>query len=198
MTLKESFLEFLHHGKIYSKKQIISAAIFPAALIYFEVLFRIISVKEWPGFWWWLAMICASIVGGLLLTMLCTITKNEKINNIIGLIVLQAASIIFMIFHFVGFEFNIYIGPQGIFGGAGGVAGEASDHPWKLDHDPHFRDPDPSLYPFPDPEKNQFSAISGNRLCSDPDDRNYNRSDRCSPNLQSESFLENCNTRIYV
>ena len=82
MTLKESFLEFLHHGKIYSKKQIISAAIFPAALIYFEVLFRIISVKEWPGFWWWLAMICASIVGGLLLTMLCTITKNEKINNI--------------------------------------------------------------------------------------------------------------------
>ena len=132
MTLKESFLEFLHHGKIYSKKQIISAAIFPAALIYFEVLFRIISVKEWPGFWWWLAMICASIVGGLLLTMLCTITKNEKINNIIGLIVLQAASIIFMIFHFVGFEFNIYIGPQGIFGGAGGVAGEASDYIFQI------------------------------------------------------------------
>ncbi|MBR2556518.1 MAG: hypothetical protein IKE94_16850, partial [Aeriscardovia sp.] len=132
MTLKESFLEFLHHGKIYSKKQIISAAIFPAALIYFEVLFRIISVKEWPGFWWWLAMICASIAGGLLLAMLCTITKNEKINNIIGLIVLQAASVIFMIFHFVGFEFNIYIGPQGIFGGAGGVAGEASNYIFQI------------------------------------------------------------------
>ena len=83
MTLKERIIKFLHHSKIYSKKQIISAAIFPAALIYFEAIFRIISVKEVPGFWWWLAMICASIVGGLLLTMLCTVTKNEKINNII-------------------------------------------------------------------------------------------------------------------
>ncbi|MBO7730347.1 MAG: LTA synthase family protein [Lachnospiraceae bacterium] len=132
MTLKERIIKFLHHSKIYSKKQIISAAIFPAALIYFEAIFRIISVKEVPGFWWWLAMICASIVGGLLLTMLCTVTKNEKINNIIGLIVLQAASVIFMIVHFVGFEFNIYIGPQGIFGGAGGVAGEASDYIFQI------------------------------------------------------------------
>ena len=132
MTLKESFKEFLHHGKTYSIKQIISAAIFPVALIYFEVQFRIISVKELPGFWWWLAMICASIAGGLLLTMLCTITKSEKLNNIIGLIVLQASSVIFMIFHFVGFEFNIYIGPQSIFGGAGGVAGEASDYIFQI------------------------------------------------------------------
>ena len=28
MTLKESFLEFLHHGKIYSKKQIISYLVY--------------------------------------------------------------------------------------------------------------------------------------------------------------------------
>ena len=132
MTLKEKFKNFLAHGKIYSKKQKISAAIFPAALIYFEFLFRIISVKEWPGFWWYLAMICASIAGGLLLTMLATVTKNEKVNNIFGLILLQASAALFMIFHFVGFEFNIYIGPQSIFGGAGGVTEEASDYIYQI------------------------------------------------------------------
>lgn len=130
--LKEKLIKFLNHSNIYSKKQIISAAIFPAALIYFEILFRLISVKKWPGFWWYLAMICASIAGGLLLSMLCTITKNEKINNIIGLVVLQASAALFMIFHFVDFEFNIYIGPQSIFGGAGGVTEEASDYIYKI------------------------------------------------------------------
>ena len=129
---KQKLKQFLSHGKTYSKRQIISAAIFPAALIYFEVIFRIFSIKAMPGVFWWLAMPCASIAGGLLLAMLATVTKNETVNNLFGAILLQASAVLFMIFHFVEFEFNIYIGPQSIFGGAKGVATEASNYIFKI------------------------------------------------------------------
>lgn len=129
---KDKSKRFFTHCKNYSLKQIISAAYIPAALIYFEVVFRIVSVKETPGWAWWLGMICASIAGGLLLDMLCTVTKNEKLNGWFVAIILQLTSLVFMIIHFVGLEFNIYIGPKSIFGGAGGITKEASDYILKI------------------------------------------------------------------
>ena len=45
MTLKESFLEFLHHGKIYSKKQIIRMSSFPFATHIYAL------VANAPGAW---------------------------------------------------------------------------------------------------------------------------------------------------
>jgi len=125
---KDNLKKFFTHCKNYSLKQIISAAYIPAALIYFEVIFRVFSVKETPSWTWWLGMIGASIAGGLLLDMLCTITKKEKLNGWFVAIILQITSVIFMIIHFVGLEFNIYIGPKSIFGGAGGITTEASDY----------------------------------------------------------------------
>ncbi|MCQ2512415.1 MAG: sulfatase-like hydrolase/transferase [Lachnospiraceae bacterium] len=60
--------------------------------------------------------------------MLCTIFKSEKLNNWFAAVLLEATSVVFMIIHFVGLEFNIYIGPQSVIGGANGVATEAGDY----------------------------------------------------------------------
>lgn len=62
------------------------------------------------------------------MTMLATIFRNERVNNWFAAILLQLTSIVFMIIHFVGLEFNIYIGPHSVIGGANGVATEAGNY----------------------------------------------------------------------
>ncbi len=73
-------------------------------------------------------MIFASLAGGCLMTMLCTVFKSEKVNNWIAALLLQLTSVVFMIIHFVGLEFNIYMGLQSVVGGADGITTEASDY----------------------------------------------------------------------
>ena len=46
ITFKSVAKEFFTHFKEYPVKQIISAAYLPAALLYYEILFHIISVQE--------------------------------------------------------------------------------------------------------------------------------------------------------
>ncbi len=60
--------------------------------------------------------------------MLCTIFKSEKVNNWFAALLLELTSVVFMIIHFVELEFNIYIGPHSVVGGANGIATEAGDY----------------------------------------------------------------------
>ena len=132
VSFKSIALEFFGHCRNYRLKQILSAAFFPAALLYFEVLFHIVSVQE-PFTWInWLSLILASLATGLLLDLLCSITKNEQLNGWIAAFLLQALSVGFMIVHFVKVEFSIYIGPQSIIGGANGVTRHASNYIFDL------------------------------------------------------------------
>ncbi len=125
---KEVFRDFFLHCKTYPIKQILSAAYIPAALIYLEFFFRLLSVQE-PLTWYnWLGIIFASLAGGLLADLLCSITKNEKLNAWFAFIILQFLSVAFMIIHFVKLEFSIYIGPQSIIGGANGITQHAGNY----------------------------------------------------------------------
>ena len=128
ISFKSVALEFLTHCKQYRLKQIISAAYIPAALLYFEILFHIVSVQEPFAAYNWLSLIFASLATGLLLDLLCTITKNETLNGWIAAIILQLLSAGFMIVHFVKVEFSIYIGPQSIIGGANGITQHAGNY----------------------------------------------------------------------
>ncbi|MDO4735343.1 MAG: hypothetical protein Q4A51_08785, partial [Lachnospiraceae bacterium] len=81
VSFKSVLREFFTHCKQYRLKQIISAAYIPAALMYFEFIFRLVSVKEPLEWTSWLGIIFASLAGGLILDLLCSITKNEKLNG---------------------------------------------------------------------------------------------------------------------
>lgn len=119
---------FFTHFKTYKAKQIWSAAYIPAALLYLELIFRRISVGEAMTGYSWLCIIFASLAGGLILDLFCSITKNEKLNGWIGALLLQLVSLAFMIIHFVKLEFSIYIGPQSIIGGANGITEHAQNY----------------------------------------------------------------------
>lgn len=125
---KAVFRDFFKHFKTYSFRQIASAAYIPAALLYLEFFFRLVSVKE-PMTWTvWVGIIFASLATGLLLDLLCSISKSEKLNGWIAFIILQLLSVGFMIVHFVKLEFSIYIGPQSIIGGANGITQHAGNY----------------------------------------------------------------------
>lgn len=128
VSFKSVLKEFLTHCKQYSPRQILSAAYIPAALMYMEFFFRLISVKEPLEWTSWLGIIFASLAGGLILDLLCSITKNEKLNGWLAFIFIQLLAIGFLIVHFVKLEFSIYIGPQSIIGGANGITQHAGNY----------------------------------------------------------------------
>ncbi|MBR2696166.1 MAG: sulfatase-like hydrolase/transferase [Parasporobacterium sp.] len=128
LSLKQYVKIFFTHCKQYPLKQILSAAYLPAALIYLEVLFRIVSVQEPFTGIGILSLIFASLAGGLILDVLSSITKNEKLNFWIAFILLQLIAAAFMLIHFVKLEFSIYIGPQSIAGGANGITQHAGNY----------------------------------------------------------------------
>ena len=128
LSFKKGLGLFFKHFKTYSLKQILSAAYIPLALFYFEVFFRLISVQA-PFTWInWLSLTCAAGAFGLLLDLLCTITKSEKLNGWIAAIILQLMAAAYLLIHFVKVEFSIYIGPQSIIGGANGITRHAGDY----------------------------------------------------------------------
>lgn len=119
---------FFGHFRQYSLKQILSAAYIPAAILYYEIFFRIVSVKE-PFTWInWLCIVFSSIALGLCLDVLSCITKNEKLNGFIAAVFLELLSLGFMITHFVKLEFGVYIGPQSVAGGATGITQHAGNY----------------------------------------------------------------------
>ncbi len=128
ISLKTVISEFFSHHKQYSLRQILSAAYIPAALIYLEFFFRLLSVQEPLTGLNFLGIIFASLAGGLLIDLLCSITKNEVLNRWIAFILLQLISAGFMLLHFVKLEFSIYIGPQSIIGGANGITQHAGNY----------------------------------------------------------------------
>lgn len=131
VTMKSALRLFFTHCRQYSLKQILSAAYIPAALLYMEFAFRLLSVRE-PLEWTnWIGIIFASLAGGLLADLLCSITKNEKLNGWIGAFILEFVAAVFLLIHLVHVEFSIYIGPQSIFGGANGITHHAGIYVWE-------------------------------------------------------------------
>ena len=128
ITFKSVAKEFFTHFKEYPVKQIISAAYLPAALLYYEILFHIISVQEPFTGLNWLSLIFGSLFTGVLVGMLCFISKNKTLNGWIEAFLLEAFAVGFMIVHFVKVEFSIYIGPQSIIGGANGITHHAGNY----------------------------------------------------------------------
>ncbi len=128
VSFKKLVLKFFTHCKQYSLKQIIGAAYIPVALIYYEILFHIVSVQSSFGGYNWISIIFGSLAIGLLLDLLCSITKNKTLNGWIAAILLQLLAAGFLLIHFVKVEFSIYIGPQSIIGGADGITTHAGDY----------------------------------------------------------------------
>lgn len=128
ISFKEVIQKFFTHCKSYPLKQILSAAYIPAALLYSEILFHIVSVQAPFGGYNWLCIIFGSLAIGLLTSMLCSITKNKTLNAWIAAAFLQIYALSFLLIHFVKVEFSIYIGPQSIIGGANGITRHAGDY----------------------------------------------------------------------
>ncbi|MBQ8550263.1 MAG: sulfatase-like hydrolase/transferase [Clostridia bacterium] len=117
--------------KIAVKEHLPFMLIFPAVLLYFEIIFHIATVG-WRIDSSLFYVTLFSISFGAIGYLLTSIFKNEKANYIITIVIMSLTALVFLIFYFVYKQFKIVYDLNTVFGGAGGVLGDFASEMFKL------------------------------------------------------------------
>ena len=124
-ALGRGIIKFFTHPKSYPLKQILSFFIIPVAIIYLEIIFRILSTDRAFDFINIFCSILISLAMGFLFSMLCSLTRHPRLNGWIAFIIIFILCCFFAFEHCVESEFNVYMCFDSISAGAGGIATEA-------------------------------------------------------------------------
>ena len=109
--------------KLELRKKTVFLILFPLCICYYEILFKISTVGDVFSVGTFFAVIFSVSLGGILY-LLCSISKNERVNHGIAVGFLAVSAIIYLIEYFVYREFKIFYDINTVTGGAGHVAGD--------------------------------------------------------------------------
>ena len=124
-TAANELAHFFKHYKNYPLCQRISLFIIPAVILYLEIIFRIMSSGRAFSVINVFCTVFIALSTGLILSLLCSITKNKTLNGWIAFGIIFLLCAFFAFEHCLESEFNVYIDYDSVTAGAGGIATEA-------------------------------------------------------------------------
>ncbi|MBO4234901.1 MAG: sulfatase-like hydrolase/transferase [Firmicutes bacterium] len=113
------------------QRKTIGYLILPLYLIYGEIVFKLMTVKECPPIAWVPTVLFPGIIG-LIVSMLTGMTKSRKANRITRGVIMSIFALLFLVNFFIYKQFKIFYEPGTVFAGAAGVAKGFMDHVAKL------------------------------------------------------------------
>ncbi len=98
---------------------------FPVLLIWYEFLFRFVTMRE-LSFLQIICILLLTIALGFLMAVIPSLIKNAKARRITCLVISLVIAVIFLIEYFIYREFKVFYDPKMIIGTAGNMAGQAA------------------------------------------------------------------------
>ncbi|MCF0141813.1 MAG: sulfatase-like hydrolase/transferase [Parasporobacterium sp.] len=117
--------KFFKHFKNYPANQLITLLILPVTFLYYELFFRFFSTDTPFDISNIAVSLGVSVVTGIVLDLLCSISKSRVFNGILCAVFMAAGATYTLLHYFVERSFNIYMNMSTILAGAGGIATEA-------------------------------------------------------------------------
>lgn len=105
--------------------------LFPLCIVFYEILFRIVTVKEFALFGT-VFTVLFSVVYGCVGHLISTLFKKERINGIITVCFLFILPLIYLIEYFIYRQFKIFYDINTVFGGAADAVGSYSHEIWRM------------------------------------------------------------------
>ena len=113
------------------KLKIIGYFTLPVYLVYCEIVFKLLTVKECPPIAW-IPTVLFPAAAGLIISIFTGVSKSNKANRIGRGVILCIFALLFLVYFFVHKQFKTFYELTTVFAGAGGVATGFMDHVARL------------------------------------------------------------------